>query len=94
MTFRGAGKTITVREDEVVLDAACEQGLAPRVGCAFGECGACIVDLVEGEVAPYEARGITDREKANGRLLLCRARARSDLVVDERGRGESRSIAR
>lgn len=83
VTFRRAGTTIVVRGDQVVLDVARERGVSVPFGCTFGECGACKVTLVSGEVAPYEAWGVTDGEKARGRLLLCRARPRSDLVVEE-----------
>jgi ferredoxin len=83
VSFRKAGAALTVAEDEVVLDVALARGIGARVGCAFGECGACKVRLVSGEVAPYEAYAITPREKAAGYLLLCRARPRSDLVIEE-----------
>jgi ferredoxin len=83
VTFRKAEATLTVAEDQVVLDVALARGIGARFGCAFGECGACKARLVSGEVAPYEAYAITPRERAAGYVLLCRARPRSDLVIEE-----------
>lgn len=83
VTFLRAGVTIPVWDDEVVLDVARDCGLSVLFGCAFGECGTCKVRLVKGRVAPYGACAISDEEKAGGFLLLCRARPRSDLVIEE-----------
>lgn len=83
MTFLRAGVTIPVADDEIVLDVARDCGLPVLFGCTFGECGSCKVRLVEGRVAPYEACAISDEEKAGGLLLLCQARPRTDLVVEE-----------
>lgn len=68
--------------DETVLAAGLRQGLALPFGCQGGTCASCRVRLLEGEVeqAP-KPRALSDAEVAAGYILLCQARARSNLEL-------------
>jgi len=81
--FRSA-RAFETAADETVLDAALRARLDMPHRCLGGNCGACRARLLEGEVAyPYgRPLGLSDDETADGLVLLCRAHARSDLLLE------------
>ena len=81
--FRSAGAFETAA-DETVLDAALRAGLDVPHRCMGGNCGACRARLLEGEVAYPSGRplGLAEGEAADGLVLLCRAHAQSDLLLE------------
>ncbi len=70
--------------DETVLDAALRAGLDVPYRCLGGNCGACRARVLEGDVAYPNGRplGLSDAETADGLVLLCRAYAQSDLLLE------------
>jgi CDP-4-dehydro-6-deoxyglucose reductase len=80
------GRTLRVASGEAVLHAALAAGLNLPHSCKSGHCSSCRARLVAGEIHYPNGRppGITVEEAAAGQLLLCQARARSDLVVEAR----------
>jgi CDP-4-dehydro-6-deoxyglucose reductase, E3 len=80
------GRTLRVAPGEAVLHAALAAGLNLPHSCKSGHCSSCRARLVAGEIHYPNGRppGITAAEAAAGQLLLCQARARSDLVVEAR----------
>lgn len=74
-----------------MLDAARAAGLHLAYGCRTGTCGVCRARLLSGHI-DYEAYappgtvplGLTAEELASGHVLLCQARARSDLELEVR----------
>lgn len=75
---------IEVFEDETLLDAAFRQGLRLAHGCKEGQCAACKSFLLAGEVEldRHSTFALADYEEEEGYILLCRARAYSDLEVE------------
>jgi propane monooxygenase reductase subunit len=73
-----------VTEDETVLDAAFRQGIMLMHGCREGQCSACKSFLVDGDVQMdrYSTFALPDFESDEGYVLLCKARAYSDLTVE------------
>lgn len=74
-TFPGSTGTI--------LDAALEAGLPYPHGCRAGNCGTCKTRLLHGEVdmtdyAPYV---LDEAEKAEGLILACQSKARTDVTL-------------
>jgi len=69
-----------------VLEAALAAGLNLPHSCKSGHCGSCRARLVTGEIRYPSGRppGITAQEEASGHILLCQARAQSDLTVEAR----------
>ncbi len=78
------GVEFEVEEDETILDAAFRQGIALPHGCKEGQCSACKCNLVEGEVEllKYSTFALSDSEKEQGGILLCRAMAFDDLEIE------------
>ncbi len=67
-----------------MLDAALDAGLNLPHSCKGGNCGACRARLLAGEVTyPKGAPlGLAESEIAEGLILLCQARARTDLALE------------
>jgi len=80
------GRTVRVREGEAVLDAALRAGLNLPHSCKSGHCASCRARLLSGEIHYPNGRtaGLTAQEAAQGYVLLCQARAKSDLTVEAR----------
>lgn len=78
------GVEFEVEEGETVLNAAFRQGIALPHGCKEGQCSACKCNLVEGEVdlLKYSTFALSDGEKEQGGILLCRALPLSDMAVE------------
>ncbi len=78
------GVEFDVEPDETVLGAAFRQGIALPHGCKEGQCSACKSILTDGEVdmLRYSTFALNDSEKESGHILLCRARACSDIEVE------------
>ncbi len=85
------GRTVDVRQDQTLLDAALSSGLNLPHSCKSGHCASCRARLRSGSIQYPHGRplGLTANEAATGEILLCQARAASpELVI------EARSIAR
>jgi CDP-4-dehydro-6-deoxyglucose reductase len=79
-----SGRNFSVERDQSVLDAALRAGLNLPHSCKSGNCGACRARLLEGEVRYPNGPplGISDAEIGDGLVLLCQARAESDLSIE------------
>jgi ferredoxin len=78
------GGAFLVRDGQVVLDAALEQGCALDHGCRAGSCGACAVEVVNGLANveapdPIEADALDRFRLGSDVRLACRMRARGPL---------------
>src|SRR4051794_3549196 len=80
------GRRIIVAADRPILESALSAGLNLPHSCKSGHCGSCRVQLRTGQVDYPNGMplGVTAEEAATGKILLCQARARSDLVVQAR----------
>ena len=81
------GRTLRVTNTRPVLEAALAAGLNLPHSCKSGHCGSCRARLTAGEIRYPDGRrplGITPEEAHGGHILLCQARAQSDLIVQAR----------
>jgi propane monooxygenase reductase component len=78
------GIEMEIAEGETVLNAAFRQGVTLMHGCKEGQCAACKSVLQEGdiELLKYSTFALSDAEREQGKVLLCRTLAYSDLVVE------------
>jgi benzoate/toluate 1,2-dioxygenase reductase subunit len=92
MTFKialqfedGATRFIDCAPNETVSDAAYRQKINIPLDCRDGACGTCRGFCESGEVdmpaSSYIDDALTPEEAAQGFILACQARPRSDLVV-------------
>ena len=80
--FVRSGCTFTCAEDENVLDAAYEAGLAPPSSCGQGMCGTCKTTVLYGSVDMHHNGGIRPREITQNKVLICCSKPLSDLTID------------
>ena len=75
-----------MRDGQSVLDAALEAGMNLPHSCKSGHCTSCRAQLLGGRIHYPNGwpAGLTQAEHAAGRVLLCQARAASDLVIETR----------
>jgi CDP-4-dehydro-6-deoxyglucose reductase/ferredoxin-NAD(P)+ reductase (naphthalene dioxygenase ferredoxin-specific) len=88
---RGSVDVIDVAAGQTILEAALTHGVEFPHFCRAGICRTCACDLLAGEVdlLPYAGFALTADERANGRILACRALPQSDCTIalpDDRDR--------
>ena len=76
--------SFSVAPDQPLLDAALGACLNLPHSCKGGNCGSCRARLIEGEVYYPNGPplGLSEAEAAEGFVLLCQARARSDVCIE------------
>lgn len=79
--FKRAGKRGELGQ-LTVLEAAEACGVAIPFECRSGICGQCKTKLVTGKVRMEIQDALTPRDRENGLILACQARAGRDIVVD------------
>lgn len=80
--------------NEAVLDAAQRAGLEIPYSCRKGVCGTCKGRVVEGQVRAFAGDALGAAERAEGQVLFCNARPRSDLVIAPRSISKADPFAR
>lgn len=76
----GAGP-FTVQPGQSALAALLDAGIDVQFSCREGECGMCVVDVVEGE-PEHRDRFLSDAARARGDCMaLCVSRARGKRIV-------------
>jgi ferredoxin-NADP reductase/fatty acid desaturase len=81
----GQAYALDVAENQTVLQAATEQGVAIPHACGVGQCGCCMMKVVEGDtaLASEETPGLLPGEKAQGYTLACQCQPRSSVQLRE-----------
>jgi ferredoxin len=81
--FTGADVTIQVPEDELILDAAENQGVDLPYSCRAASCVACAGKLLEGTIEHTDKAVdfLKPDELEQGCILLCAAYATSDCKI-------------
>lgn len=89
-----SGHEFWMEGGEKILEAALREGHAFPYGCRNGACGACMGRVLEGriEYGEEEPRGISARDRAQGKALFCQARPLSDLVIEAREVNAARDL--
>ena len=84
ITNQRTDNAFTAADGETILDAALRDNRIFPYGCRSGVCGACKSNLIAGEVdyGEYEDATLTAEEIAAGKLLLCQAIPKTDVVID------------
>ncbi|ELR64090.1 Ferredoxin [Photobacterium marinum] len=74
--------TFSASEQETVLQAALNAGVAFPNRCQVGACAMCLCRKLSGEISYHLEPMLTEQEQAEGWIFTCQATARSDLVLE------------
>src|SRR3979490_1671016 len=80
----GTTRFIAADDSESIADAAYREGINVPLDCTNGVCGTCKAFRQSGEFDPgsYIEDALSDAEAAEGYVLCCQAKAKSDMVID------------
>ena len=84
VTNQSTGRKFEVQTHETILDSILREGFAVPYSCRNGTCAACKSKLISGKVVHdnYDSAALTDKELADGAVLLCRAHPTEDAVIE------------
>lgn len=82
VNHQGSTHTLSVPEDQTILDAAQQAGLDLPYSCSAGVCTTCAAKLSEGTVDQADGMGVSTDLQAEGYALLCVAFPRSDIKLE------------
>ena len=82
INHQGTVQTITVDEQQTILDAAHAAGIDLPTSCGAGVCTTCAALITEGSVSQEDGMGVSQELQDKGYALLCVAYATSDLKID------------
>jgi CDP-4-dehydro-6-deoxyglucose reductase len=84
ISIANSSRSFNAAADQPLLEAANDAALNLPHSCNGGNCGACKARLMRGEIHYPNGPplGLSDAERADGLILLCQARARSDLSIE------------
>ncbi|RYZ63669.1 MAG: 2Fe-2S iron-sulfur cluster binding domain-containing protein, partial [Proteobacteria bacterium] len=80
--LRVGGREVEAPSDRTLLESANEGQIVLDFSCTMGGCGSCKARLVEGDVVLDEPNCLSEEERAEGMVLTCSARPRSDVVIE------------
>ena len=95
ITLLPSGHEFQVEHGETVLDAALRMGLSISCSCTNGTCGKCMARIVSGQPSRVLHHDFILREadRQAGAILLCRALADTDMVLEVKETSRPEDIA-
>ncbi len=80
--FPEEGISFAVEAHESIAQVANREGVLILTACEDGQCGTCIVKVLEGEV-DHRDRALTPEKRAEGWMCACVSRARGGRLALE-----------
>jgi ferredoxin len=82
LEHEGEDITLSVDEDEYILDAAEEAGLDLPYSCRKGQCTSCVGTVKDGEIDQSEGAALDPMQEDDGFALLCITYPKSDCTIE------------
>ncbi|MBA4286066.1 MAG: phenol hydroxylase [Xanthomonadaceae bacterium] len=84
LTIEPLGQTITVEDEQTILDACLRAGIWLPHACCHGLCATCKVQVVDGDIEHGEASpfALMDFERDERKTLACCATLQSDVTIE------------
>ena len=82
VTFSTNHKSARIHVDQTVLELSEELSIGIANSCRVGTCGVCKVKMTSGEVEMAIDDSLDADDKANGIILACQAKPKSDIAVE------------
>lgn len=81
VVLQDSGQSFEIGPDQSILDVLLDAGINAPFSCGAGECGSCVVEVLEGEPEHRDCV-LSDNERAGGKLMMiCVSRAKSKKLV-------------
>ncbi len=79
----GVDYDVSYSPGAVLLDSMHAEGLDPAFQCMSGNCGTCMVKLVQGDIEMKKNKALSQHDLDQGYILLCQSVPKSaDVRVD------------
>lgn len=75
------GQRLAVASEDTILDVLRGAGFPVEFGCSEGLCGACMVDVLDGEIDHRDGVLSPEEQDANGFMCICVSRAKSPVLT-------------
>ena len=82
VTFSNNSKSAKIHEGQTVLELSEELGIGIENSCRVGTCGLCKVKMTTGEVDMAVEDSLDEDDKANGVILACQAKPKTEVTVE------------
>ena len=82
VTFSKNNKSADIHADQTILELSEELGIGIEFSCRVGTCGICKVKMTAGEVDQEVQDALDDGDKANGIILACQAKPKTEVTVE------------
>tara|TARA_R100000750_G_scaffold27054_2_gene17273 strand:- start:85 stop:2010 length:1926 start_codon:yes stop_codon:yes gene_type:complete len=82
VSFVTSDKSVTLQQNETILEAAERIDVDLDYSCRVGTCGICVAKLLSGEVSMEVEDGLEPEDKQAGKILTCQAIAKQDVSIE------------
>ena len=82
LNFSQNNKTAKIHDGQTILELSEELGIGIENSCRVGTCGVCKVKMTAGEVDQEVQDALDDDDKANGIILACQAKPKTEVTVE------------
>ncbi len=82
ITFSKNNKTTKIHDGQTILELSEELGIGIENSCRVGTCGVCKVKMTAGEVDQEVQDALDDDDKANGIILACQAKPKTEVTLE------------
>jgi len=82
VTFSKNHRSSKIHVDQTILELSEELGIGIEFSCRVGTCGVCKVKMTSGEVDMAVDDALDSDDKANGIILACQAKPKTEVTVE------------